>query len=240
MLALEKLHSGYTAVDAVRGLSLRVPERSIVALLGANGAGKTAVMRAISGLNRIRGGGVAFDGITLQGRHPSGITELGVVQVPQGRALFGAMSVLENLELGAYLVRDRAARERSLEQVFAMFPVLKERAWQAAAYLSGGEQQMLAIGRALMTQPRLLLLDEPSLGLAPKVFDGILDKVREIHAAGASVLIAEQSARKVLRIAQYGYVLENGSVALEGSAAELASDPRVAEAYLGITHQGAT
>jgi branched-chain amino acid transport system ATP-binding protein len=236
MLNIERLTSGYGRIDAIRSLSLRVPTQTIVAVLGANGAGKTALMRAISGLNPVRSGQIRVDGTALQGRDPAQIMRLGVVQVPQGRALFGAMSVLENLEMGAYVVADRDQRASALDDVFWMFPILKERASQAAAYLSGGEQQMLAIGRALMARPRLLLLDEPSLGLAPKVFDGILEAIREIHARGATVLVAEQNARKLLRIASHGYVLENGAVALEGAASELARDPRIAQAYLGTTH----
>jgi branched-chain amino acid transport system ATP-binding protein len=160
----------------------------------------------------------------------------GVIQVPQGRLLFGAMTVRENLELGAYLERDRAAAAQRLAHVYQLFPVLGERAGQAAAYLSGGEQQMLALGRALMGKPRLLLLDEPSLGLAPKTFDAILERVRAIHAAGAAVLIAEQNARKVLRLAHHCYVLENGRVAFDGAAADLLRDPRIEQTYLGAGH----
>lgn len=236
MLSIEGLCSGYTQIDVVRSVSLQVPTNSIAAVMGANGAGKTALMRAISGLNRIGRGRMSLDGRELRGMHPAQIVAAGIIQVPQGRALFGAMTVQENLELGAYLVRDRHQREERLEQVLNMFPVLKARAWQPAAYLSGGEQQMLAIGRALMSRPRLLLLDEPSLGLAPKVFDTILEKVVEIHAGGASVLIAEQSVRKVLRIAQCCFVLENGAITITGSGAELARDERIEKAYLGAAH----
>jgi branched-chain amino acid transport system ATP-binding protein len=236
MLSIENLSSGYTAVDVIREVTLEIPANTIGAVLGANGAGKTALMRAISGLNRIGAGDVSLDGQKLAGMHPADIVKLGVIQVPQGRALFGAMTVAENLELGAYLIRDRHRKEAQLEKVLAMFPVLKERAWQHAAYLSGGEQQMLAIGRALMSSPKLLLLDEPSLGLAPKVFDSILDKVREIHAGGASVLIAEQSVRKVLRIAHCCFVLENGVISIRGSGEELSRDQRIEKAYLGATH----
>jgi branched-chain amino acid transport system ATP-binding protein len=236
MLSIDHLHSGYTGIDALHGVTLAVPDNAIVAVLGANGAGKTALMRAISGLNRVRSGQVVFDGTALHANAAADVVRCSVIHVPQGRALFGAMSVLENLQLGAYLLNDRTERDRRMEHVFAMFPVLKSRAWQAAAYLSGGEQQMLAIGRALMSRPRLLLLDEPSLGLAPKIFDDILDKVRQIHSEGAAVLIAEQSARKVLRMADYCYVLENGTIALHGKASDLAQDPRIEQAYLGTTH----
>jgi len=236
MLRIEQLSSGYTAINVVREVSVQIPNNSISAVLGANGAGKTALMRAVSGLNPIHRGRVLLDGRDLRGVHPADIVGAGIIQVPQGRALFGSMTVLENLEMGAYLVRDRLQRGERLEQVFSMFPVLRQRAWQHAAYLSGGEQQMLAIGRALMSRPKLLLLDEPSLGLAPKIFDTILQKVVEIHASGASILIAEQSVRKVLPIAHYCFVLENGTVTITGSGAELAKDERIEKAYLGAAH----
>jgi branched-chain amino acid transport system ATP-binding protein len=235
MLSVKNLCSGYIGIDALHDVSLLVPDRTIVAVLGANGAGKTALMRAISGLNRVRAGRVSFDDIELQRLAAADIVRRGVIHVPQGRALFGAMNVLENLELGAYLLADRHEREARRERVFDMFPILKTRAWQPVAYLSGGEQQMLAIGRALMSKPRLLLLDEPSLGLAPKIFDDILDKVRAIHAEGAAVLIAEQSVRKVLRMTDYCYVLANGSITLQGTGAELAKDHRIEKTYLGTT-----
>jgi branched-chain amino acid transport system ATP-binding protein len=236
MLRIEALRSGYTAIDVLKGVSLSVPDNAIVGVLGPNGAGKTALLRAISGLNPVRGGRIDFGDASLAGALPDTVVRLGVVQVPQGRMLFGPMTVRENLELGAYLQTDRAAVQASLALVHALFPVLFERSRQPAAYLSGGEQQMLALARALMGKPRLLLLDEPSLGLAPKVFDTILDRVREIHAAGASILIAEQNARKVLRLAQHCYVLENGAVAFDGPAAELARDPRIERTYLGAGH----
>jgi len=234
MLRVEALRSGYTAIDVLKGVSLSVPDNAIVGVLGPNGAGKTALLRAISGLNPVRSGRIQFDGADLAGALPDAVVRLGVVQVPQGRMLFGEMSVRENLELGAYLQTDRRELDASLARVHELFPVLQERARQPAAYLSGGEQQMLALGRALMGKPKLLLLDEPSLGLAPKVFDAILERVRLIHAAGASILIAEQNARKVLRLAQHCYVLENGAVAFDGPAAQLVHDPRIERAYLGV------
>jgi len=236
MLSIKGLSSGYTGIDVIHDIELQIPFNTIGAVLGANGAGKTALMRAISGLNRIGAGTVALDGQPLAGMHPADIVSIGIIQVPQGRALFGAMTVQENLELGGYLVRDRHRKQAQLDKIMEMFPVLKQRAWQHAAYLSGGEQQMLAIGRALMSSPKLLLLDEPSLGLAPKVFDMILEKVCEIHAAGASVLIAEQSVRKVLRIAQHCFVLENGTITIRGTGAELSRDKRIEMAYLGANH----
>ena len=236
MLSLESLRSGYTTIDVLKGVSLAVPDNAIVAVLGPNGAGKTALLRAISGLNPVRGGRVAFDGVDLTRASPDDIVRRGVIQVPQGRMLFASMSVDENLELGAYVVGDRDAIERRRALVHELFPPLRERRRVAAAYLSGGEQQMLALGRALMGNPKLLLLDEPSLGLAPKVFDTILERVRTIHSAGASILIAEQNARKVLRIANHCYVLENGAVAFDAPARELLRDERIEKSYLGAAH----
>ena len=236
MLRIEGLVSGYTSIPVLKAVSLTVPGEGIVGVLGANGAGKTALLRAISGLNRVQAGTISFNEMPLAGESVDSIVAHGVIQVPQGRLLFGSMSVRENLEMGAYLRRDRHWVAERLDHVCTLFPVLKERAYQAAAYLSGGEQQMLAIGRALMSNPRLLLLDEPSLGLAPKTFDLILERVTEIHRGGASILIAEQNARKVLRLAHHCYVLESGTVAFHGPAADLARDPRIEEAYLGVTH----
>ncbi|MEO8923325.1 MAG: ABC transporter ATP-binding protein [Caldimonas sp.] len=236
MLRIDGLVSGYTALAVLKGISLEVPEGSIVGVLGANGAGKTALMRAISALNRVQGGTIAFDGVELGHAGADEVVRRGVIQVPQGRLLFGSMSVRENLEMGAYLQSDRAQIRERLDHVCTLFPVLHERAQQLAAYLSGGEQQMLAVGRALMSNPRLLLLDEPSLGLAPKVFDAILEKIGEIHRGGASILIAEQNARKLLRFASYCYVLQNGEIAFHGNTAELKGDPRIEQAYLGVTH----
>jgi branched-chain amino acid transport system ATP-binding protein len=236
MLRVDSLVSGYTGLAVLKGISLVVPEHSIVGVLGANGAGKTALMRAISALNRVHSGTIEFDDAALGGASADEVVRRGVIQVPQGRLLFGSMSVRENLEMGAYLQRDRHATRDRLDQVCALFPVLHERARQQAAYLSGGEQQMLAVGRALMSNPKLLLLDEPSLGLAPKVFDTLLDRIGEIHRGGASILIAEQNARKVLRFAGYCYVLQNGEIAFHGSTAELKNDPRIEQSYLGVTH----
>jgi len=236
MLRIDSLVSGYTRLPVLKGISLTVPDQTVVGVLGANGAGKTALMRAISGLNRVNSGTIAFDGVELAGASADAVVRGGVIQVPQGRLLFGSMSVRENLEMGAYLQGDRKWVAERLDHVCSLFPVLHERSRQQAAYLSGGEQQMLAVGRALMSNPRLLLLDEPSLGLAPKVFDTILDKVREIHRGGASILIAEQNARKVLRFASHCYVLQNGAIAFHGSTAELKNDPRIEESYLGVTH----
>ena len=234
MLSIDELRSGYAAVDVLKGVSLRVPDGAIVGVLGPNGAGKTALLRAISGLNPVRDGRIVFDGAELRTLTADAIVRLGVIHVPQGRMLFLPMSVRENLDLGAYGETDGAVRKERLALVHAMFPVLAERAAQPAAYLSGGEQQMLALGRAMMAKPRLLLLDEPSLGLAPKVFDAILAHVRAINEAGTSILIAEQNARKVLRTADHCYVLENGAVAFDGAPRDLARDTRIEHAYLGV------
>jgi branched-chain amino acid transport system ATP-binding protein len=236
MLAVDALVSGYTAIDVLHEVSLEVPTGAIVGVLGANGAGKTALLRAISGLNPVRRGRVSFDGQDLAALSTDAIVRRRVIHMPQGRMLFGAMSVRENLELGAYLVDDRAAFAGRLEKVFELFPILKERVGQLAAFLSGGEQQMLALGRAWMSSPRLLLLDEPSLGLAPKVFDAILETVRAINQTGVSVLIAEQNARKVLRFADHCYVLENGKVAFHGPGPALLRDERIERTYLGASH----
>ena len=236
MLTVESLRSGYTAIDVLKNVSLTVPARRIVGVLGPNGAGKTALLRAISRLNPVHGGHIMFDGADIGHASAAAVVRLGVIQVPQGRMLFGPMTVRENLELGAYLSDDRAAFEQRLAHVYELFPVLEERANQTAAFLSGGEQQMLALARALMGSPKLLLLDEPSLGLAPKVFDAIIERVRAIHRSGASILIAEQNARKVLRLADHCYVLENGAVAFEGPAAELSRDKRIEQTYLGAGH----
>ena len=235
MLEVRDLHAGYGRVPVLRGVSLSVPPNHIVGLLGANGAGKTTLIRAISGLAAVHSGEIRFHGTSVTRARPEILVRRGLVQVPQGRLLFGDMSVRENLEMGAYTLRGIAAFESALQRVHAMFPVLRERARQSAAVLSGGEQQMLALGRALMSNPRCLLLDEPSLGLAPKALDTILEVVERIRAAGTPVLIADQNARKVLRLAQYCYVLENGRIALEGDSPRLASHPGVVASYLGAS-----
>jgi len=235
MLEVEGLLAGYGRVSVLRDVSIRVPEDKIVGLLGANGAGKTTLIRAISGLASIHAGEIHFFGERTNELSPQGLVRRGLVQVPQGRLLFGEMSVRENLEMGAYLVRTSEEFERQLDFVHALFPILRERAHQSAGLLSGGEQQMLAVGRALMSKPRCLLLDEPSLGLAPKVFGAILDAVGRIHRLGIPVLIAEQNARKVLKFADYCYVLENGRVAFEGEPRSLSAEAGVRASYLGAS-----
>ena len=234
-LRLTGFCAGYGRVPVVRDVSLEIAEGQIVGLLGANGAGKTTLMRAISGLATMQGGRIEFAGGDVTGWSSADLVARGLIQVPQGRHLFGEMSVRENLEMGAYLVAAQTTQAR-MQEVFSLFPILRERERQPAALLSGGEQQMLAVGRALMSGPRCLLMDEPSLGLAPKAFDLILDVVKRINAGGTTVFIAEQNARKVLRIAHYAYVLESGRIATEGESTALLADDRIQRSYLGVAH----
>jgi branched-chain amino acid transport system ATP-binding protein len=234
-LRLTEFCAGYGRVPVVRDINLEIATGRIVGLLGANGAGKTTLMRAVSGLATVQGGRIEFAGNDVTSLSSADLVARGLIQVPQGRQLFGEMSVRENLEMGAYLVAGEAEKTR-MQEVFSLFPILHERERQAAALLSGGEQQMLAVGRALMSGPRCLLMDEPSLGLAPKAFDLILDVVKRINAAGTTVFIAEQNARKVLRVAHYCYVLENGRIASEGESDVLLADDRIQRSYLGVAH----
>jgi branched-chain amino acid transport system ATP-binding protein len=234
-LRLTGFCAGYGRVPVVREINLDIGEGRIVGLLGANGAGKTALMRAVSGLATMQGGRIEFAGNDVTSLSSADLVARGLIQVPQGRHLFGEMSVRENLEMGAYLVAGQDEKAR-MQEVFSLFPILRERERQAAALLSGGEQQMLAVGRALMSGPRCLLMDEPSLGLAPKAFDLILDVVKRINAGGTTVFIAEQNARKVLRVAHYCYVLENGRIATEGESSVLLADDRIQRSYLGVAH----
>ena len=234
-LRLTGFCAGYGRVPVVREINLDIGEGRIVGLLGANGAGKTTLMRAVSGLATMQGGRIEFAGNDVTSLSSADLVARGLIQVPQGRHLFGEMSVRENLEMGAYLVSGQDEKAR-MQEVFSLFPILRERERQAAALLSGGEQQMLAVGRALMSGPRCLLMDEPSLGLAPKAFDLILDVVKRINAGGTTVFIAEQNARKVLRVAHYCYVLENGRIATEGASSVLLADDRIQRSYLGVAH----
>ena len=234
-LRLTGFCAGYGRVPVVRDINLDIAAGQIVGLLGANGAGKTTLMRAVSGLATMQGGRIEFAGNDVISLSSADLVARGLIQVPQGRHLFGEMSVRENLEMGAYLVAGQDEKAR-MQEVFSLFPILRERERQAAALLSGGEQQMLAVGRALMSGPRCLLMDEPSLGLAPKAFDLILDVVKRINASGTTVFIAEQNARKVLRVAHYCYVLENGRIASEGESAVLLADDRIQRSYLGVAH----
>ena len=235
MLKLENMHAVYGPIEALHGVSLTVPQGSIVGILGANGSGKTTLFKAIAGLVRVSEGKVSFNGKVLTNQPTEKIVAQGVSLIPQGRLLFPEMTVLENLEMGAYLLHDNAEFTKRLKSVQTMFPILKERSHQMVALMSGGEQQMLAIGRALMGQPELILLDEPSIGLAPKIFDQILHTVKEINALRkTTIVIAEQNVRKILKVVDYAYVLEAGKVALSGTAQELAGNESIRRAYLGL------
>jgi branched-chain amino acid transport system ATP-binding protein len=231
LLRVEDLEVRYGAIQALRGVGFEVHPGEIVTLIGSNGAGKSTLLRAVSGLVRPSAGRVLVDGVDVTGRAPEAIVALGCSHVPEGRRVFPNLSVRENLQMGAF--QKRAGEAEGLERVFALFPRLRERLKQPAGTLSGGEQQMLAIGRALMAEPRLLLCDEPSLGLAPLLVQQIFGILREINRQGTTVVLVEQNARQALRVAQRAYVLETGALALAGAAADLARDPRVREAYLG-------
>ena len=234
MLTLENVDVYYGRVQALHGLSIHVDRGEIVTLIGANGAGKSTTLRTISGLLRARAGSITFDGKDLREMPSHDIVALGLSHVPEGRRIFTNLSVMENLEMGAYLNRDKKEVARMLERVFGLFPRLKERSGQSGGTLSGGEQQMLAIGRALMSRPRMLLLDEPSLGIAPILVKEIFEEIRAINKEdGTTILLVEQNANMALRLANRGYVLETGNIVLEDDAKALLSDPQVKEAYLG-------
>ena len=231
MLRIDDLHVAYGRIAALRGVSLHVGEGEIVTLLGANGAGKTTTLRTISGLLRPRAGTIMFQGQRIDALSPHMMVRMGIGHVPEGRRIFPRMSVRENLTMGAYHRQDAIGAD--MDRVFELFPVLKERAAQDGGTLSGGEQQMLAIGRALMGRPRLLLLDEPSMGLAPMIVARIFDIIREINQQGTTVLLVEQNAAQALRLATRGYVLETGEVVMSDDAKALLSNERIREAYLG-------
>ena len=233
LLELHNVHVSYGPVEVLHGISLHVEEGEIVTILGANGAGKSTTLRTISGLLRPAQGEILFDGKPLHSMHSYDIVRLGITQSPEGRRVFGTMTVLGNLKLGAFTINDPARINRSLEWIFELFPRLKERRRQLAGTLSGGEQQMLAIGRALMGEPRLLLLDEPSLGLAPLLVASIFETIRTINENGVTVVLVEQNARAALKLAKRGYVLEVGNVVMEDAAAAMLGNPHVREAYLG-------
>ncbi|MBX5464408.1 MAG: ABC transporter ATP-binding protein [Clostridia bacterium] len=233
MLELLDVHTFYGPIEALKGISLEVRQGEIVTLIGANGAGKTTTLRSISGTVAPRQGRVLFLGQPVQGLPPHRIAALGVAHVPEGRHVFARLTVQENLEMGAYLVRSREEVRRRLEYVFAMFPRLVERRRQAAGTMSGGEQQMLAIGRALMSGPRLLLLDEPSMGLAPVLVEQIFETILQLKRDGMTILLVEQNAHQALRIADRGYVLQTGRITLADEAARLLDNPEVQETYLG-------
>jgi branched-chain amino acid transport system ATP-binding protein len=234
VLTLSGVSASYGAVPAVSDVSITVGESEAVGLLGANGAGKSTTLRAISGLMRLTAGSITFLGTNIAALPPYKIAELGIAHVPEGRQVFPELTVKENLEIGAYIPRAKAERSRTLDLVFSIFPVLAERRKQLAGTMSGGEQQMLAVGRGLMSKPRLLMLDEPSLGLAPVVTDATFEKIREIHAMGTALLLVEQNVSRALTLVQRAYVLEGGRVIMHGSSTELANNKKVQAAYLGI------
>ncbi len=234
MLALSGVSAGYGSVPALADVSIAVGEGEAVGLLGANGAGKSTTLRAISGLVRLKSGTITFLGTNIASLPPYKITELGIAHVPEGRQVFPELTVKENLEIGAYIPSAKAERSRTLDLVFNIFPVLAERRKQLAGTMSGGEQQMLAVGRGLMLKPRLLMLDEPSLGLAPVVTDVTFQKIQEIHSMGTAVLLVEQNVSRALALVQRAYVLESGKVIMHGTSAELANNNQVQAAYLGI------
>ncbi|MCX7854383.1 MAG: ABC transporter ATP-binding protein [Anaerolineae bacterium] len=233
LLRIENLHTYYGHVHALKGINLEVEEGEIVTLIGANGAGKSTTLRTISGLVRPREGQIEFNGHVLNHVPAHRIVQMGVCHVPEGRRIFTTLTVMENLMMGAYTLKDERTIRENLQRVFDLFPRLAERKNQLGGTLSGGEQQMLTIGRALMSRPRLLLLDEPSLGLAPMLVKAIFETVREINARGTTILLVEQNARAALKIAHRAYVLETGRVVLSGPAQELMRDERVRKAYLG-------
>jgi branched-chain amino acid transport system ATP-binding protein len=234
MLEVKDLRVHYGTVEAVKGVSFQIDEGTIVSLIGANGAGKSTVLRALTGLVRPSAGELRFEGMSLIGLAPHQIVRLGIAHVPEGRRLFPKMSVFENLKMGAYLQSNKAEVASSLGMVYEHFPILKERGRQRAGSLSGGEQQMLAMARALMNKPRLLLLDEPSIGLSPIMTAEIGKIVRQINALGVTIVLVEQNAMLALTLAQYGYVLETGYLVMQGKAQELLQDEGVKKAYLGI------
>lgn len=233
MLEIKDLHVSYGGIQALRGVSLNVPDSKIVTLIGANGAGKSTLMRTISGLVKAQSGSILWNGQELLGKPIDQIVSSGIAMSPEGRRVFADLTVLENLKIGAYLRKDKAETEKDLEWVYSLFPRLKERSWQSAGTLSGGEQQMLAVGRALMSKPKLLMLDEPSLGLAPIVVREIFDIIRTVNQQGITVLLNEQNANMALKVADYAYVLETGTLTLSGTGAELLTNEQVKAAYLG-------
>jgi len=231
LLSVKDLQVNYGGIEAVKGISFDVPEGKIVTLIGANGAGKSTTLKSIVGLVKPRAGSIVFNGEELVGKDTTSIVSKGVTLVPEGRRVFADMTVLENIKIGAYLRNDDLSDD--IAWVFELFPRLKEREWQLAGTLSGGEQQMLAVARALMSRPKIIMMDEPSLGLAPIVVKGIFDIIREINKRGVTVLLIEQNANMALKIADYAYVLETGRIGLAGSGKELLADDSVKKAYLG-------
>ena len=231
LLEIKDLRVSYGGIEALKGISFHVEEGQIVTLIGANGAGKSTTLRAISGLAPVKSGTILYDGQAINGLNPQKIVSMGVGMVPEGRRVFSNLTVLENLKIGAYLRRDDL--EHDIEYVYSLFPRLRERSWQMAGTLSGGEQQMLAVGRALMMKPRILMMDEPSLGLAPLVIRDIFEIIKTLHAQGMTILLVEQNANAALKVADYAFVLQTGMMGVQGTGAELLDNPEVKAAYLG-------
>ncbi|MGI6695824.1 MAG: ABC transporter ATP-binding protein [Christensenellales bacterium] len=233
MLKVTDLQVAYDGIEALKGISFEVPRGKIVTLIGANGAGKSTTLRAISQLVKIKAGGITFDGRDITSLDTSQVVAEGIVMVPEGRCIFPNLTVLENLKIGAYLRRDQSEINKSVAYVYERFPRLEERHWQMAGTLSGGEQQMLAVGRALMARPRLMMMDEPSLGLAPLVVRDIFAIIKRLVEEGMTILLIEQNANAALRAAHYAYVLETGRITMEGTGREILNDQRIRDAYLG-------
>ncbi len=233
MLKIDNLKVSYGGIQALRGISMEVPDGKIVTLIGANGAGKSTTLRTITGLVKADSGSIQWNGSELTGQSIDQIISSGIALSPEGRRVFADLTVLENLKIGAYLRRDKAEIEKDLSWVYKLFPRLEERSWQLAGTLSGGEQQMLAVGRALMSRPKLMMMDEPSLGLAPLVVQDIFKIIQEINRQGVTILLIEQNANMALKIAHQAYVLETGNITLSGTGAELLVNEKVKEAYLG-------
>ena len=233
MLKIENLQVAYGGIQALRGISLEVPDGKIVTLIGANGAGKSTTLRTISALVKAKSGSIEYNGQQLLGLPSNRILEAGIAQIPEGRRVFPNLTVLENLKVGAYLRKDKDGIEKDIKWVYELFPRLEERHWQAAGTLSGGEQQMLAVGRGLLSRPKMMMLDEPSMGLAPLVVQDIFSIIREINRQGVTILLVEQNANMALKLADYAYVLETGTITKSGTGAELLADESIKEAYLG-------
>ena len=233
MLKIDNLVVKYGGITAVNDITLEVPDKKIVTLIGANGAGKSTTLRTIMGLTKLHSGKITFRGEDISGLLPRQVVEKGIALVPEGRRVFAQLTVLENIRVGAYLRKDAAGIQKDIEWVYNLFPILKDRHWQMASTLSGGEQQMLAVARALLSKPQLMMMDEPSLGLAPLVVKGIFEIIKEINNNGVTVLLIEQNANMALKTADYGYVLETGKLSLAGTGRELLEDEHVRAAYLG-------